>query len=338
MLHFNFTLFLLSLLVISCGKPSNKGVNLFLTGETMGTTYNIKYKGDKDYQKDIDKELIRINNELSTYIETSTVSRFNFSDSGIVVNKSDLWINLTMASEIYKLSEGLYDPTVMPLVNYWGFGYTGHKKVEKIDSLKIRELLNIIGLNQIKLITKGNDSVFIYKPVKEIQLDFSSIAKGYAVDKIGELLSSKGITDFMVEIGGEIVSKGLSPSGKKWVIGVNTPSENASPDDYILEVQISGKGMATSGNYRNYFGEGKEKYSHTINPKTGFSERSNLLSATIIAEDCMTADALATACMVSGLDKSKKMISSLKDVEACFIWVDEKNVMQVYTTPGFNKQ
>lgn len=102
----------------------------------MGTTYNIKYKGDKDYQRDIDKELIRINNELSTYIETSTISRFNLSDSGIIVNKSDLWINLSKASEIYKLSDGLYDPTVMPLVNYWGFGYTGHKKWKRLTAQK----------------------------------------------------------------------------------------------------------------------------------------------------------------------------------------------------------
>lgn len=337
MLYSKFKLILISLLFISCTKPSSKGVNFFLTGETMGTTYNIKYKGDKDYQRDIDKELIRINNELSTYIETSTISRFNLSDSGIIVNKSDLWINLSKASEIYKLSDGLYDPTVMPLVNYWGFGYTGHKKVEKVDSAKIRELLKITGLKQIRIIPKGNDSVFIYKPGKEIQLDFSSIAKGYAVDKIGELLTLKGITNFMVEIGGEILSKGLSPSGKKWVIGINTPSEHASPDDFILEVEISGKGLATSGNYRNFFGEGKEKYSHTINPKTGFSERSNLLSATIIADDCMTADALATACMVSGLEKSKKMISSLKNVDACLIWINEKIELQVYTTPEFNK-
>ena len=338
MLHGKFTIILLSLLVLSCGKPSNKGVIIFLTGETMGTTYNIKYKGKKDYQPDIEKELIRINNELSTYIETSTISRFNQSENGIKVDRGDFLINLLKSAEIYTLSDELYDPTVMPLVNYWGFGYTEHKKVKKIDSSKIREILKITGLKLIQIIPDDNDSVFINKPNKDVQLDFSSIAKGYAVDKIGELLSQSEINNFMVEIGGEIVCKGLSPSGKKWVIGINTPNEDASFDDFILEVQISGKGMATSGNYRNYLGEGKDKYSHTINPKTGYPERSNLLSATIIADDCMTADALATACMVSGLEKSKSMIATLKNVEACLIWADEYNAMQIFTTPGFNKQ
>ncbi len=330
-------LFILSIFFSNCNNSGHTGSYFFLTGETMGTIYNIKYKDKNDYQTEIDKELIRINNELSTYIKTSTISKFNISENGIKVDRSDFMINLLKAGEIFVLSDELYDPTVMSLVNYWGFGYTEHKKVEKVDSAKIAELLKLTGLRLVKIIPSENDSVFISKKFPGVQLDFSSIAKGYAVDKIGELLAKKGINDYMVEIGGEIVSKGLSPAGQKWVIGINTPSENAAPDDFFMEVSISGKGMATSGNYRNFLGEGKERYSHTINPKTGFPEKSNLLSVTIIAEDCMTADALATACMVSGFEKSKKMISSLKNTEACFIWSNEKNEMVVYTTPGFNK-
>ena len=338
MLKNNIIISLVILTSFSCSNPKKHTDSyIILSGETMGSTYIIKYKGEKNYQQEIDNELKRINEELSTYIKTSTISRFNFSDSGIIINNTDFWLNLKKANEIYIISEGLYDPTVMPLVNYWGFGYTGHKKVDKIDTAKIVEILQVVGMNRIEIIPKGINNYFIKKPDKRFQLDFSSLAAGYGADKIASLLEDKGINDYMVDITGEIVSKGLSPTNKKWVIGINLPSEEASIDDYLLTVEISDKSIATSGNYRNYFGEGKERYSHTINPKTGFPERSNLLSATILAADCMTADALATACMVSGLEKSKKMISGLKNVEACFIWVDEKNEMQVYITPGFKK-
>ncbi len=310
---------------------------IYVTGETMGTTYNIKYNSKENFQKEIDKELKRINDEVSTYIPASTISKFNTSNSGIVVDSSDFYINLIKAMEVYKLSDGYYDVTVMPLVNYWGFGYTGHEDVEKIDSNEVKELLKRVGSEKIKITSQGKGKILVQKIKKEVQLDFSSIAKGYGVDKIGELLAKKGIKDYMVEIGGEVVSSGKSPRGTEWVIGINTPSESASPQDVILEVEISGKGLATSGNYRNFHNNAGKKYGHTINPKTGYPEQSNLLSASIIADDCMTADALATACMASGLNKSKEIIKKLNNVEACFIYTNDNGEFQVYKTPGFDK-
>lgn len=333
-------LFLFTLLsLLSCNNSKNiSQPYIYLSGETMGTTYNIKYNGKKNFQKEIDNELKRVNDEVSTYISTSTISKFNTSTDGIIVDSTDFYINLIKAMEVYKLSDGYYDVTVMPLVNYWGFGFTGHEDVEKIDSNAVRELLKKVGSQNISIIAKGNGKFLIQKANRGVQLDFSSIAKGYGVDKIGELLAKQGIKDYMVEIGGEVVSSGKSPRGTEWVIGINTPTETASPQDVLIEVEISGKGLATSGNYRNFHNSSGKKYGHTINPKTGFPEQSNLLSSTIIADNCMTADALATACMASGLNKSKEMIKKLNNIEACFIFTNEKGEFQVFKTPGFDKK
>jgi thiamine biosynthesis lipoprotein len=323
--------------IFACKNSNNVQKYITLQGETMGTYYSIKYKGNINLQQKIDQELIRINQELSTYIPTSTISLFNQSDTGIIVSKSDLWLNVLEADKIFTLSSGFYDPTVMPLVNYWGFGYKEHNKVKEIDSLKIIKILNYIGFNKIQMINSNKDSIFIKKPSKEVQLDFSSIAKGYGVDKIAQLIRNEGVKDFLIEIGGELVCDGLSPSNKKWVVGINTPEENASTTELIYKKQLSGKALATSGNYRNFYNVNGHKYSHTINPKTGFPEISNLLSVTIIAPSCMTADALATACMVSGLEKSIRMINKLDSIEACLIYLNDKKKMEVYFSDGFEE-
>ena len=336
-MNFNKNIIILSLffLLLSCKSNEKKEVYTTIQGETMGTYYNLKYKSDIDLKPQIDEELIRINDELSTYIPTSTISKFNKSENGITIAKSDLWENIIKAKEILTLSNGYYDPTVMPLVNYWGFGYVGHEKVKYIDSLKINKLLEHVGFEKIEMTNNGTDSINLIKQTNDLQIDLSSIAKGYGVDKIGNLIKEKGINDYLVEIGGEVICSGLSPSNKNWVIGVNTPDEKASVNELILKKQLYNRALATSGNYRNFYSVNGNKYSHTINPKTGFPERSNLLSSTIVANDCMTADALATACMAYGLENSIKMISKLDSIEACFIYLDDKMEMKVYMSDGF---
>lgn len=336
-MNFNKNIIILSLFffLLSCKSNQKKEIYTSIQGETMGTYYNIKYKSDIDLKPQIDKELIRINDELSTYIPTSTISKFNKAEKGIKIDKSDLWKNIIKAKKINTYSNGFYDPTVMPLVNYWGFGYKGHKKIKSIDSVKINKLLESVGFEKIEMINIGTDSINLIKKTDGLQLDLSSIAKGYGVDMIGNLIKEKGIKDYLVEIGGEIVCSGLSPSDKNWIIGINTPEEKASINDLILKKQLYNKALATSGNYRNFYSVNGNKYSHTINPKTGFPERSNLLSSTIIANDCMTADALATACMAYGLENSIKMISQLDSIEACFIYLDDNKDMKVYMSDGF---
>ncbi len=334
-MNFNFKLIISVIFIFffSCKNMDVAPVYNSIQGKTMGTYYHIKYKGKIDLKSKIDSELIRINNELSTYIDSSTISKFNKSDTGLVVSKTgDIWQNIIKAKEIYTISNGYYDPTVMPLVNYWGFGYTGHKKPDKIDSNEIKKILKNVGFDKLEIIPVENDSIFIKKKTKSVQLDLSSIAKGYGVDKIGKLINKQGISDYLVEIGGEIISSGLSPSGKKWVVGINTPKENASVTDLVLNIEISDKALATSGNYRNFFDINGHKYSHTINPKTGFPQRSNLLSASIITKDCMTADALATACMVSGFDRAKEIIEKNDSIQGILIYLNNKKEMKVFNT------
>jgi len=324
---------ILTTLLLGLFSCKNKDViknYITIHGKTMGTTYNIKYKGDINYQKDIDLELIRVNSKLSTYIPTSTISKFNQCDTGIVIDKNDLYLNINKAKEIYTLSNGFYDPTVMPLVNYWGFGYKGHNKVEKVDSQRIDSILQYIGFDKINIKNYNQDSVFLKKSDKNIQIDLSSIAKGFGVDKIALFLKSKTINDFIVEIGGEISCSGLSPRGKDWIIGVNTPDENATTNDFIINKTLTNKALATSGNYRNYYSVDGHKYSHTINPKTGFPEKSNLLSATIITDNCMTADALATACMVSGFEWAKNIIQKTDSIDGILIYLNNNKEMKVW--------
>ncbi len=329
-MRFNILFFLLLLLVFSC-KNEPKTINYTsIHGNTMGTTYHITYKGKVNLKKEIELELNRINNELSTYIPTSTISRFNQSDSGLVIDKKYLYNNILKARKIYDLSDGYYDPTVMPLVNYWGFGYKGHKKISKVDSNKIDSIVKYVGFDKITQEKHSEDSVFLKKNNKNVQIDLSSIAKGFGVDKIAELIQSKGIIDYLVEIGGEIYCSGVSSSGKKWVLGINTPKENAPTTELILKKSLTDKAMATSGNYRNFYNVDGHEYSHTINPKTGFPERSNLLSVSIITSDCMTADALATACMVSGYDWSKNILEKTDSIEGILIYLNNDKKMKVW--------
>jgi len=316
---------------ISACKNEKTSVNYIdLHGKTMGTTYNIKYKSTINLKKEIDDELVRINNQLSTYIKSSTISKFNQSDTGIIINKGDLWISIVNAKNIFELSNGFYDPTIMPLINYWGFGYTGHNKRENIDSVVIDSILEFIGFDKINIINQGHGNIYLKKENSKVQIDLSSIAKGYGVDKIGEILKSKNINNYLVEIGGELSCSGLSPSNKEWTIGVNTPSYNLSVSEFIIQKKLSNKAMATSGNYRNYYNVKGKKYGHTINPKSGFPESSNLLSATIITNNCMTADALATACMVSGLTWSKNMINKIDSIDGILIFSNMDNEMEVW--------
>lgn len=327
------------ILSISCKQ---KTVYQKIVGETMGTYYAISTDREGvDIRSEVEKLLYDINIELSTYIDNSYVSKVNQGIDSIcfVRDGEKTWPkhfhkNMLAAMDIYNKTNGAFDPTVMPLVNYWGFGYTDKKLPDNIDSIAVDSLNMLIGFDKVAY-QKLGDSYCIYKRFPKIQLDFSAIAKGYAVDTIALKLESMGIMNYLVDIGGELRAKGVNKEGNKWTIGINTPSEDAQLTDMVKEVQISGKAMATSGNYRNFHDKDGVKYSHTINPLTGWPERSSLLSVSIIADDCMTADALATACMVLGSIKAASLINSLSGVEACFIVNDNGN-FSIKTTDSFD--
>lgn len=326
-------------LIIGC--QSNSAGYTKISGETMGTYYSITCAPcKKEFQQGIDSLLESINLELSTYIPESNISQFNRSSAGIADHYNGQFLkgfiaNLQKSKEIFVQSGGAFDPSIMPLVNYWGFGYTEKKGVENADIDKIDSMMPYIGMG---LVSWDRKNQFIRKDTTGVQLDFSSIAKGYGVDMIAALLKKKGVENYFIDIGGDGRSKGLSPSDKKWTLGINYPSVNSSIADTYAYVSITDQALATSGNYRNYhqLNDGSI-YSHTIDPKTGFPKKSHILSASVIADDSMTADAWATAFMSMGLTKSISKSKSLPELDVLFIHSDDNGTLTSYMSEGFKQ-
>ena len=340
-------LLLAFLLSCSSGEQQASGPYAKLAGETMGTTYRIAYSDPqgRDFQQAVDSLLEWVNLEVSTYIGQSTISRFNQADSLFNLayhprtqeaeghSNRHFLANYFKAREVYENSEGYFDPTIMPLVNYWGFGYTPKKAVQAVDSVAIDSLMNFVGFDKVHFTVNGEDSLLV-KATPGVQLDFSALAKGYGVDAVARLLASRGIQDYMVEIGGEVAARGQSPRGGDWKIGINVPREDAGMQDIQTAVPLHNQALATSGNYRNFYEVNGAKYSHTISPFTGFPERSILLSASVFAPDCMTADAYATAFMAMGLDKAFALASRLPGIEGYFLYNQEDGALGVRYTEG----
>jgi FAD:protein FMN transferase len=319
---------------------------LKLSGKTMGTTYHISYEDslNRNFQTEIDALLKEVNMDVSTYIDSSFISKFNNAEKeleylnlfekGASSKHLHFRSNFEKATEVYQKSNGFFDPTIMPLVNYWGFGYTEKKAVEKVDSLKVDSLMQFVGFDKISKRSLKDGSVHLVKIVAGVQLDFSALAKGYGVDVIGILLEKKGIENYMVEIGGEVRAKGKNPKSEWWKVGINTPDEKADVNDFQSKILLKNRSLATSGNYRNFYKVNGINYAHTINTKTGFPEKNRLLSVSIFADDCMTADAYATACMAMGVEKAFDLASSIDGLDGYFIYSEEDGDMMSMHTQG----
>lgn len=333
--------FFITLIVAGCNDPDVTDRHwIRIQGKTMGTTYQITCISDQTngLKAEIDSLLVAINQEVSTYIDTSTISLFNRSAEDFFCDSSQVhFIQCLEASDwLYDLSSGAFDPTVMPIVNYWGFGYTPKKPVTNVDTIQVDSLLNFVGMKKIKWtpVAKG---IKLQKEVPGIQLDFSAIAKGYAVDVVGDFLKSKGIDNILVDIGGEARVWGNNPQDNDWVLGINKPTAESGLKEIFSAVRLRNKAIATSGNYRNHYTVKGVTYSHTINPFTGFPERTNLLSASVVAQDCMTADALATACMVMGVDKAAALFEKQSGLDALLIYTGDNDSLQFWVTDGMEK-
>lgn len=298
-----------------------------LNGNTMGTTYNITYldPSERDFQVSIDSLLLVFNQSLSTYIPDSELSKFNQGDTLFFGLPYFLPV-LQSSKEVYEITGGAFDPTVGPLVNLWGFGPTGPQLK---DSVNIDGMLELVGFNKISF-----DSASVRKSKPGMYLDFSAIAKGYGVDVVAEFLQGKGIENLLVEIGGELVARGVNEKGELWKVGINRPEELGRADELYSIVALDNKAMATSGNYRNYYEAGGVKISHTINPATGRPVNHNLLSATVLAGDCMTADAYATALMVMGTEKAIELQKSQSLFEVFLIYNDSTGQLKSYASEG----
>lgn len=302
-------------------------------GQAHGTFYHITYESpkNKDLHELLKQSMARIDKSLSTYDPISVISRINQNDSSVVLD--DHFMNVyNKAYEIAKETHGAFDMTVAPLVNAWGFGFT---EPQRTDNRSIEKILSYTGYEKIKIIDGK-----IHKDTSTMQLDASAIAKGYSVDMAALVLEKHGVVNYMVEIGGEIRVKGVNEQGNPWRIGIDEPSDEQSPSERKLQkvIHISDAAMATSGNYRQFYIKDGKKYAHTINPKTGYPIQHSLLSASVIAPDCMTADAYATAFMVLGYHASNDIVEQHPELEAYFILSgDDENPYMVEYSKGMKK-
>ncbi len=297
-------------------------------GNTMGTSYSVKYLDGqgRNFQQEIDSVLGVFNQSLSTYIQDSEISRFN-RDGILRYELPYLYPVLKRSKEIYEKTEGAFDPTVGPLVNAWGFGPENSRVPAKevVDSL--RQLVNYDSVYF--------DSVSACKMMKGMKLDFSAIAKGYGVDVVAQYLMAREVENIFVEIGGEIYCHGLNERGEPWRVGVNFPSYDEGEQRVVQAVvPLYDRAIATSGNYRNYYEVDGKKYAHTIDPVSGYPVQHSVLSASVFAPDCMTADAYATAFMVLGLEKAILIDEREKDIEIYLIYSDENKKLKTYASPG----
>ena len=296
-------------------------------GFIFGTIYHITYHSDINLKKEIEAELKKVDQSLSPFNKTSVISKVNRNENPVID---------PMFKEVFLLAEnisnethGAFDITVAPLVNEWGFGFK--KGVEPTRQV-IDSLRNIVGYQKVKLTPKN----YVQKQDPRITLDCSAIAKGYGCDVVARLLRKNGINDYMIEIGGEIVTRGFNQKQEPWRIGVNKPTDDSLNTSQELQtvLNVTDIAMATSGNYRNFYYKNGKKYAHTIDPKTGYPVQHTLLSATVLAKDCATADAYATSFMVMGLEKAKEILNRHSELMAYLIYTNDDGKTEVWYSPS----
>ena len=295
-------------------------------GSVFGTFYSITYQCDNDLQKEIEAELKKVDQALSMFNQESIISKVNRNEK-VELNEMFLQV-ITLAQKVSQDTDGAFDITVAPLVNAWGFGF---KTGDKPSGTSIDSLMSTVGYKKISL--KGRQ---LFKENKNTMLDCSAIAKGYGSDVVAAFLRKRGIDNFMVEIGGEVVTQGISEKRVPWRIGVTKPTDDSLSVDNELQtvLNVTNKAMATSGNYRNFYYKDGKKYAHTIDPKTGYPVQHSLLSATVLADNCATADAYATSFMVMGIEKAKGVLERHPELMAYFIYTDVRGNLAVWYSPS----
>lgn len=323
---------LLSLAMASCGtKQENKTVLVSNYGNTQGTTYSIRYMSTdaKDFKNEIDSLLDLVDLSMSTYKKESIISKINQNQSMQTDSLFRLVFNESI--QIAERTKGAFDPTLAPVVNYWGFGF---EEIKHKDQQQLDNLMQTVGYQKVSMA----DSL-IQKSNPKTQLDFNAIAQGFTVDYIADYLNLQGINNYMVEIGGELKAKGLNADGELWRIGIDKPTEKIQEDRFQAIIELKDKAVASSGNYRKFKTDEESgmKYAHTIDPKTGLPVQSNLLGVTVITESCMQADAYATAFMVMGIDSSIAFIEKHPALDALMIYSGPKGEWLQYQTKGFEE-
>jgi len=325
-------LYLFLLILCACSSSDNR-ILVKNSGEAQGAYYHIQYmsNGGKDFHFQIDSIFKEIDSSLSIYKDYSLISKLNKGEDV----KTDTLFNTVFkgAQKVFLESEGNFDCSVSPLVNAWGFYKDKLGDSLVIDSAKFRKILPYVGFDKISLIA---DSLVLPKGMR---LDFNAIAQGYTVDVIAQFLQAKGYSNYLIEVGGELLAKGKNADGNIWRVGVDKPSENINKNErfqFILDLED--KALATSGNYRKFYEKDGVKYAHTINPFTGFPTQNRLLSVTVIHDNCMLADAYATAFMVMGVRRSKQFVKSHPEIEIYLVYTNKNGKWNTFISADLQKR
>ena len=324
--------FLFLILMVSC--KNERPQKSFFQGQAFGTTFSIQVYSinEIDFEKGIDSVLSKVNNSVSTYIPESDISKINNGNTAIIVD--DIFIdNFNISTEVYEITGGFFDPTIGVLRNAYGFGDTN--PIQEIDSLALDSMMKFVGFNKVKLTPENK----IEKLYPEIYIDFNAVAKGYGIDLIGSYLDSKGVGNYLIELGGEILAKGKNvEKNKSWLVGIE--NVNLNDKSFSSIIALEDIAMATSGNYRKFRIDSLtgKKYVHTLNPITGSAAKSDITSATVLAPTCALADAYATAFMALGLEKSKVILKNIDKIDVYFTYNDQNNEEQVFATEGLKNR
>jgi len=304
-----------------------------LQGEVFHTFYHITYEGNRDYHSDIQQLFQEFDGSLSMFNDTSIITRMNNNDPDVIANT---YFRTVFEKGMYvsERTQGAFDMTVAPLVNLWGFGF---KNADNVSQAAVDSILQFVGYQSISLDEEGH----LLKQDSRTILDASSIAKGYMSDVVAEFLKAQGVCNYMIEIGGEIALNGKNSRGKAWTVGISQPVPDSlqAETGFQAIMHLTQGGVATSGNYRNFYEKGGKRYAHTIDPHTGYPIQRDVLSATVIASDCMTADAFATSFMVMGSEKALSILANEEGVEGYLILPskNDSTQLEVVYSAGFNK-
>ena len=325
-------IYLLVIFLCAC-SPADNRILVKNSGEAQGSYYHIQYLSEngENYKSKIDSIILEVDSSLSVYKDYSLISKLNKKEN----IKTDTLFNTVFlgAKKVFLESEGNFDCSVSPLVNAWGFYKNKMGDSLVIDSAKFQKILPYVGFDKISLVA---DSLVL---PKGMSLDFNSIAQGYTVDIIGQFLESKGDSNYLIEVGGELLAKGKNADGNIWRVGVDKPSESIDVlERFQFILDLENKALATSGNYRKFYELNGVKYAHTINPFTGFPAQNRLLSVTVIHDNCMLADAYATAFMVMGVKLSKQFVKARSEIEVYLIYTEKNGDWKTFVSPSMQNR
>ena len=320
------SLLLILVTAVACRRPQKTVIQGLAQGSYYAITY---YDGqNRNFQHEIDSIFEAIDKSVSLWNENSIISKVNRNEDVIL---DQIFIdNFNIAQQAAELSDGYFDPTISPLVAAWGFSYKNGDSItpQLIDSLK-----TLVDYHKVKI-----EDGKVVKENPQMSLDFNAIAQGYTSDLIASFLSSKGIENYLIDTGGEVVGKGTKPNNQPWIVGIEKPAENWDSERVLQTcIALRDKGLVTSGSTRKYVERDGKRYSHCIDPTTGYPVEHQVLSATVWAENSVWADALASICMVMGMEKSLEIINAREDTEAYYIFVNDDGQLETYATEGFKK-